>query len=185
MRRVPAIGGPSTQVLPWEWQSRQALMFDGSGQWLVYLRQTPPGAAPQPEATDVREVATGAERELPPPHMHNPRFSHDGRWIAGWRHDNTIGICDVGGAACRAVGQATGGVAWSADDSRVYVLQTAPANTEQEVWSMAVTGGSERTEPTLGTYRSHDLFFDLSIDGAIVFAPSFEGRRELWTVTIR
>jgi hypothetical protein len=118
--------------------------------------------------------------------MHLPRFSHDGRWIAGWRHDNSIGVCETAaGGECRGVGRGIGVAVWSTDDTRLYILRNAAAGGEQEVWSVGIDGLGERKERNVGTFRSIDRFFDLSINGEMVFAPFFEGRREIWTAKVQ
>jgi serine/threonine protein kinase len=185
LRRVPALGGQSTQVLPWEWQTHYAVQFAPGGDRIVYTRRNALGSrSPQPEATMVYEVAGGREHELPQPYLNAPRFSHDGRYIAGSQRDGTIGVCQADGTACRTLGRG-GSVNWSPDDTRLYFLRGPATGSDQEVWSVALDGRDERKERDIGSLRAIDRFFDLSITGEIVFAPVTEGRRELWTARLR
>ena len=126
--RVYRARDPRVQ-LPWEWQTHNTSYFDPSGQHIVYARhnalgQTGPKVT---EATILYDLASGQARELPPPDMHFVRFSHDGRWLAGSRHDGSAVICNPDGLECRAVGRGTGTtpVQWSADDSRLFYLRVA------------------------------------------------------------
>jgi serine/threonine protein kinase len=186
LRRAPALGGPSQQVLPWEWQTHNSAQFDRTGQRIVYLRRNALGSrSPQPERTVVHDVASGREIELPAPALGGPRFSHDGGTIAGTRNDGTVGICSVDGSGCRTVARGQYPVAWSPDDTRLYFLRAAATGGNQEVWSATLDGQDERKERDIGSHRSIDRFFDVSITGEIVFAPITEGRRELWTARLR
>jgi hypothetical protein len=185
LRRVPALGGPSTQVFPWEWQTHHAVQFAPTGDRIVYTRRNALGSrSPQPPATMVYELASGREHELPEPALNAPKFSHDGRYVAGSHGDGTIGLCRVDATECRTLGRG-GSVSWSPDDTRLYFLRGPTTGNDQEVWSVGLDGRDERKERDIGTLRAIDRFFDLSIKGEIVFAPVTEGRRELWTAKLR
>ena len=182
VRRVPALGGAAVDMLPWDWHRQSSLSFDRSGRLLVYTWQYGPGEkGSEPEVTRIRDVARGTERDLPPPHMHHPKFSPDGAWIAGSRHDG-IGICRTDGAQCRLVVKLPGlaMAQWSQDGSRIYFLRPSLGAGEQELASIAVDGADERTERRIGPFRAVDRHFDMSSVGELVWAPFLEGRRELW-----
>ena len=186
LRRAPALGGPSVQVLPWEWQTHNSAEFDRTGRRIVYLRRNALGSrSPQHERTVIHDVASGREIELPTPALNRPRFSHEGGAIAGTRSDGTVGVCSVDGSGCRIVTRGQYPVAWSPDDTRLYFLRAAATGSTQEVWSVSLDGGDERKERDIGSHRTIDRFFDVSITGEIVFAPVTEGRRELWTARLR
>jgi serine/threonine protein kinase len=185
VRRVPAMGGPSVQVFPWEWQTHNAIQFDPTGQRITYTRRNALGQPRrEPEMTVVYDVASGRELRLPEPALNGPRFSHDGTYIAGNRSDGTIAICRADGSECRTVSKGQFPVVWSGDDVRLYCLRTS-ARGELEVWSMTREGLDERKERVIGQTRFIDRFFDLSVTGEIVSAPVTEGRRELWTAKLR
>jgi Tol biopolymer transport system component len=203
LRRVPALGGPSEQMFPWEWQRQNAIDFDSSGKQLVYLRLTPPGQPSEPEAAIVRSISTGQERQLPLT-LRRPRFSRDGRWIAGVLANGTIAICRsdgppteqstrtasdaVDGAECRTVirpGPTATPVQWSPDGTRLYFLRGAAPGIAEALWSVRLDGTEELKHRELGNFRPIDRYFDLSAKGDVVWAPAFEGRRELWTARVR
>lgn len=188
LRRVPALGGPTTQVFPWEWQTHNGVRFDPSGQRLVYTRLNPLGRSSDlPEATVVHEIADARERELQGPYLSIPGFSTDGRWIVGIRRDRSIAICGTETGACRTVLQldAFSPVQWSGDGSPLYFLRGAGSGLGEALWSVRVDGTDEHKHRDLGVFRTIDRFFDVSVHGDVVWAPTSEGRRELWTAVIR
>jgi outer membrane protein assembly factor BamB len=163
------------------------VQFDPTGQQIVYTRRNAPGDthSDQPEATVIHEMSTGREHDLLPPYLSSPRFSHDGRYVAGERGDGTIGYCSVDGTSCQTVGRGASPVLWASDDSRLYCLRGSTTGRGQEVWSLSLDGKDERKERELGSPRAIDRFFDLSVGGEIVSAPVTAGRRELWTARLR
>ncbi|MGH9384266.1 MAG: protein kinase domain-containing protein [Vicinamibacterales bacterium] len=187
LRRVAALGGPSVQVFPWEWQTHNAVRFDPTGQRIVYTRRNALGQSrsDKPERTVVYDIASGGEIEFPEPPLNFPRFSHDGRHISGWFRDGSVGFCKADGNDCRTVSRGASPVVWSSDDARLYFLRGSATGSDQEVWSVALDGQGERKERNIGTVRAIDRFFDLSVKGEIVSAPVTEGRRELWTAKLR
>lgn len=201
-RRVTAVGGVSTEVFPWDWETSGAVQFDPTGRWLVFFRSRSPvqqaqrsqGPVTKPDApivndaTIIKEVASGIERELPQPPLHYPRFSRDGQWVAGSRRDG-IAVCPFDGGACRLVVEdlksVTTPVAWSGDGSRIYFMRGASPVAPQELWSVALDGRGRSKHREIGPFRGIDRFFDVSIDGDITWAPFVEGRRELWSATMK
>lgn len=183
LRSIPAVGGVETAVLPFEWQAQNAVEFAPDGKHIVYTRQ---GSNPEQEATLIRDLATGQERALTP-HLHYARFSRDGNWIAGTRHDSRVVVCSVGDLRCQPVGTTDwlSTVAWSGDDSRVYFLRGATRTATQELWSVGVVSRDERKHAEIGPFRGIDRYFDVSPAGEIVWAPFTAGRSELWAAMIR
>jgi Tol biopolymer transport system component len=189
VRRVPALGGASTSIFNWNWETENALQYDRSGQSVVYTRLTGRGtAATRPARSVIREMPTGQERELPEPRKDYCRFSPDGRWIAGSERDGSVVVCPTDGRECRKLATADrfSPSAWSGDGSRVYFLRASKRSRGlHELWSIDVDGKAERPEGSLGPFRSFDIFFDVSVEGRIVSAPIQHGRRELWRAAIK
>lgn len=189
LRRVPALGGASTAILDWNWETENGMQYDPTGSRIIYTRMRPMGAPMSvPEAAVVRDVKTAREQELAQPHKHSCRFSPDGRWIVGSEHDGSVVVCPPDGGACRTVAKAipTGPTTWSGDGRRVYFLR-APEGLEgrHDLWSVGSDGSDERMESTLGRFRSIDTFFDVSVGGHVAWAPFQQGRRELWAAEVR
>jgi len=183
-RKISAMGGPSSSFRPWEWSTSHLPYFDPTGRFIVYLKQRPIGAPTTiPEHTIVHEIATGVERPWPEPHIHPGGWSPDGSEIVGWRHDGNIAICKPDGT-CRALTKGTL-PAWSSGDGRIYFLRSADFAATQELWSIATNGTTERREADLGSFRSIDVFFTVSRDGLVAWAPFRAGRHEIWTATVK
>ena len=53
------------------------------------------------------------------------------------------------------------------------------------LWSIAEDGTDERREMDLGTFRSIDVWFDVSRNGDVAWAPFQGGRHELWSATLK
>jgi Tol biopolymer transport system component/predicted Ser/Thr protein kinase len=190
LRRVPALGGASTAILPWNWERENAMQYGRDGRTIVYTRLRLPGApGTDPEVSVVHDVTTGQERELPPPHKHYCHYSPDGRWISGSHHDGSIVVCPAAGGACRTVAKAISSSpnAWSADSTRVYFLRASDqARNHYDLWSASADGSGERPEGALGTFLLPiDVFFDVSADDRTVWASTQQGRRELWTAVLK
>ena len=136
--------------------------------------------------TVIRDTASRAERELPQPHLHFPRFSPDGRSLAGMLHDGQVTICPVNGGVCSALAKAyaLSPVCWSNDMRRVYFLRQGTGSIHQ-LWSVGVDGAGEHKHFDMGRFRGIDVFFDVSSRGEVVWAPMTPGRQELWTANLR
>jgi serine/threonine protein kinase/Tol biopolymer transport system component len=188
LRRVSALGGPSEAVRSWTWHENSTPYFDPSGRYIAYLRQRPIEAPPTvPEHTVIHEVATGQERIWPEPHTHIGGWSPDGASIVGWQHEpkrgQSIVICRVLDASCRTLTHGSQ-PKWSVGDGRIYFLRQTPTGVH-DLWSIAVDGTDERRVAELGTFRSTDVFFDVSRQGLLTFAPFRAGRQEIWTASIK
>lgn len=187
-RRVPALGGPSTALREWEWETANAPFVDPTGRFIVYIRQRAPGApSTQSEHTVIHEVATGQDRVWPEPHTHVGGWSPDGSAIVGLQHgphnEWLVTVCSVADASCRRL---TEGRAprWSAADGRLYFLRPAVGGTA-DLWTVASDGSDERRVFSLGTFRAIDAFFDVSPRGDVVWAPFRAGERQVWSATMR
>jgi len=186
-RRIPAVGGASVEFRKWRWETQNAPFFDPTGRFIVYVRQSLPDAPPghPPDTTVIEEVATGRTIELPQPHMHPGRWSPDGKFIVGARHDGKAWICPADAGACHAVTAGTQPV-WSPDASRILVIRPAnDSSAPQELWSANTDGSDERLIANLGAFRSIDRSFDVSKKGVIVWTPFVAGQQQLWTASVK
>jgi eukaryotic-like serine/threonine-protein kinase len=189
LRRISAVGGPSESFRPWTWIENSAPYFDPSGRYIAYLRQRPIDAPPTvTEHTVIHEIATGQERIWPEPHTHVSGWSPDGAFIVGWQHGPKSGedltvICRVLDASCRRLTLGSQ-PRWSTGDGRIYFLRPTPTGIS-DLWSIGIEAADERRVMGLGTFRSTDVFFDISPDGLVAFAPFTPGRQELWTANIK
>ena len=188
-RRIPAVGGASTEFRKWSWEEQNAAFFDPTGRFIAYTRQQPLGRrAEKPEALVIQSLETREERELPGEHSHMGRWSLDGDELVVWRHDPNVPRrhntwrCEVESGACRFVTQGTAPV-WSGDGQRIHVMR-GPAE-GVEVWSVDRDGGSARLEASLGAFRAIDRYFDVSRDGMLAWAPWRPGKYEVWTATLK
>jgi len=188
LRRVPAVGGPSAEFRPWDWQVHNAPFFDPTGRFIAYTRQRPLGAPrTQSEHTVIHEVATGHERVWPEPHTHPNGWSPAGDSIIGVQHDPSGGglviitICRVADGSCRSVARGRN-PKWSVADNRIYF--TRAAGRIEQLWSVAIDGSDERFIADLGAFSVLATFIDVSRDGIVTWAPFQPGRQELWTATL-
>ncbi len=182
VRRIPSVGGPSTPLLPFQWEKQNALEVDSLGTRIVYTL-----AESKEAATIIRHLATGDERKLQAPRVLFPRFAHDGTRIAGSTDQGYLVVCRLSDLRCEpsAAIDWTTNVAWSGDDSRIYFLRGQDRGSPQQVWSYGVDTGDERRHGEIGPFRGIDRFFDLSPSGEIVWAPFSAGRSEMWAATIK
>ena len=189
-RRVPALGGPSTEFRNWEWQTQSTPYFDPTGQFIAYLRQRPPGApSGVTEHTVIHEVATGKERIWPEPHTHIGGWSPDGSSIVGWQHEaksaaSIVTICRVADASCRVVARGSS-PKWAPQGDRLYFSRPAPTMGTQDLWTIAIDGTGERRVADLGAFRPIDVFFDVSRHGLVAWAPLRAGDHQLWTAMVK
>ena len=188
-RRVPALGGPSTEFRPWSWEREFAPYFDPTGRFIAYLRQPPPGAAAKaaPVQMVIHDVSSGQET-VGPEFRGIGGWSPDGSSVVGWQRDaktgtSVIAICRVADGDCRVVTQGTA-PKWSQQGNLLYFLRPAGGGT-QELWTIAVDGTGEHLVANLGAFRPIDVFFDLSRDGLVAWAPFRSGDHQLWTAHIK
>ena len=73
---------------------------------------------------------------------------------------------------------------WSAWDGRLYFVRPTPEGAT-DLWTIAADGTDERQLFTLGTFRAIDVFFDVSKQGEVVWAPFYPGERQVWSATVR
>ena len=183
-RKVSGLGGPSTEFRPWQWETHNAPVFDPTGRFIAYVKQSPSGPH---DRTVIHEVATGQERQWPEPHTHVGGWSPDGMAIVGSQHDTAneywITVCQAVDGSCRRVTQGRM-PRWSSADGRLYFAR-ATATGDTDLWTIAADGTDERRVCALGAFRAIDLFFDVSKLGELVWAPFHAGERQVWSATVR
>ena len=74
---------------------------------------------------------------------------------------------------------------WSPDGRQLYFARPAAGGTTQELWTIATDGTGERRVTDLGAFRPIDVFFDVSREGLLAWAPLRAGDPQLWTAHIK
>jgi Tol biopolymer transport system component len=188
-RRVPAVGGPSIEFRQWNWEVNRDPYFDPTGRTIVYLRQRPPGAPMSvSEYTVIHDMTTGQERVWPEPHTHPGGWSPDGSSFVGLQHAPGGGFvvvtCRVADETCREITRGTM-PKWSPQGDRLYFVRPDAKSGSQHLWTIAVDGTDEQQIGELGSFRQIDVFFDVSRNGSIVWAPMRVGQPQIWTAAIK
>jgi Tol biopolymer transport system component len=182
-RRIAATGGPSEEIAPWSWEREHEASTDPSSRRIAYsvveqgrLRET-----------RLRRLDDGQEMTLPVA-VFQPRFSRDGRFIAGQSRDQQVTVCEIGGG-CRAITErlerGVTGIAWSKDGARVFYLQRTDREGWGELTSITVDGRAQQTLGTFGPIGPLVMDIGVSPRDEIVFAPYSEGPHELWMLKLR
>jgi Tol biopolymer transport system component len=178
-RKLELSGGASREVADWAYGRENWAGVDPLGHSAVYTLVGPKG----PISTFVRDLTTGRETVLAVT-LTRSQWSPDGRFVigeSGTRESGNahVNICRPVQNECREVSV---GLApkWSADGLRIYYLRPATRLGWFDMWSASEDGSGEQRITTLGPFRADEVHFDVSRDGRIVWAPSHEGRKELW-----
>jgi Tol biopolymer transport system component/DNA-binding winged helix-turn-helix (wHTH) protein len=154
-RRVPVVGGDSTEVGRWPWDAWVEL--DPKERAIVYQRAN---------ATLVRSLGSGLETKLSRT-ISRPRWSPDGQTIFGTevvRLSDRIAVnvvaCQTSSATCRNV--TNGHAPAPSPDGRALYFMRPRKLGMQELWVTDVQGGNERYLGEIGPFRLPDLFIDVS-----------------------
>jgi Tol biopolymer transport system component len=187
-RKVSALGGPSAAFRDWRWETNGAPSFDPTGRFIAYSKQRAPGAPPTGiEQTMIHDVATGQERALPGPVTYPGGWSPDGTSIVGWQraapNERWVTVCVVADGTCRRLTQGYM-PRWSPNDGRLYFVRLV-AGGSTDLWTIAADGTDERRVFDLGAFRPIDVFFDVSKQGEVVWAPFHAGDRQVWSAAIK
>jgi Tol biopolymer transport system component len=200
-RRLPVAGGPAEVVVPgWRFPAAHGTLVDPSNRRLVYTRLGGPLRSgvqdtnrrftPSTKAvTLVREIATGAEHELPAVILW-PRWSPDGAMIVGGDEDFSIVVCQADASACRRVAKGrdprwggAGEIYFRAERLTDEVF-TAGTQSSVELRAVRPDGTGERHVAQLAGPNPLDFFYDVSRTGEIVWASFAEGQQELWVADL-
>ena len=177
LRRVPAEGGPSETVQPWNWQLQNAPRFDPSGRRIAYTRPA------DNLVTIIRDVDTDAEHALPTGFF-VPVWSPDRRWVTGWNRDEVIFRCAVDENRCVQVTRGRS-PRFGPTGTTIWFLRLAPRSAMCELWSIDLTSGREVSHGQIGPFRNIDRHFDISKRGALTWVFMREGLPELWAARLR
>ena len=154
-RRIAMMGGTSEEIARWRWDREHEAATDPSSGRIVYsvLEQ---GRIQQ---TRVRRLEDGRETVLPAA-LFEPRFSRDGRFIAGESSDRAVVVCEIAGV-CRpmtpSLRPGVTSIGWSADGSRVFYLQQTSQAGWGELKSVGVSGGVEQAHGSFGPIRPFEM----------------------------
>ena len=176
-RRVPAEGGPSATVQPWNWEVQNAPRFDPSGRRIAYTRLG------DNLVTIVRDVESGAERALPAG-VYFPAWSPDGRWVAGWSREGIISRCAVDENRCEEVTHGRN-PHFGPNGATIWFLRLVPRSAMCELWSIDLATRREQSHGQIGPFRNLDRHFDLSKRGALTWVYMREGLPELWAARLK
>jgi Tol biopolymer transport system component len=182
-RRIAATGGPSQEIARWKWEHEHEAETDPSSRRLAYsvIEQG------QLRETRIRRLDDGEEMTLPVA-VFQPRFSRDGRFIAGESRDRRLTVCEIGGG-CRAITErlerGVKGTAWSKDAVRVFYLEPTSQEGWGELKSMSVDGRAQQTYGSFGPIGFLVMDFGISPRDEIAFAPYVESPHELWMLKLR
>jgi Tol biopolymer transport system component len=182
-RRIAATGGPSEEIARWTWEREHEASTDPSSRRIAYavidqgrLRET-----------RIRHLDDDREMTLPIA-VFQPRFSRDGRFIAGASRDHEVTVCEIG-AGCRAISErlepGLAEIAWSGDGTHIFYLQRARQEGWGELKSMSVDGRKQRTHGSFGPVGPLVMSIGASPRDEIVFAPYVESPHELWMLKLR
>jgi Tol biopolymer transport system component len=181
--RMPA-GGGLAQVVAADFAlfRHVGAHVDPAGRRLVYP-VIENGAA---RATRVRDLASGEELSLAEP-LAWPRWSPDGRSIAGSAADGRLSLCPADGTPCRPLSHQGGDLRWS--QGWVYFARYSDLMGESDVKTMEIRRvrpdgtGEEHVADLPGAHPVH-FFYDVSAAGDIVWCEYRPSRSELWTTEL-
>jgi len=74
-------------------------------------------------------------------------------------------------------------LAWQ--DNRLYFTRPTSRRRTHALWSIAVDGTGERRVADLRSFRTIDVFFDVSRHGHLAWAPLRTGDHQLWTAQLK
>ncbi len=174
-RKLSLEGGERTDVVPgWAWEMEYGAQPDPSGKLIAYARRSR-GAI---SATLIRNLITGDEKALPRA-LDDPRWSRDGRWIAGYDAQNEIYVCGAHDGTCYKV---TAGInpVWSADDAQLFFQRKGILEDGAELWSTDLTGKDQEKIFDLRPMLPIELFYDVSVKNDIVWVQFQPGNGQLW-----
>jgi Tol biopolymer transport system component/DNA-binding winged helix-turn-helix (wHTH) protein len=177
-RRVPAVGGDSTEVGQWPWDAWVEL--DPQERAIVYRKAN---------ATLVRWLKSDLETKLART-ISRPRWSPDGQTIFGTevvRFSDRIALnvvaCQTSSGSCRIV--TSGHAPAPFPDGRALYFMRPRKLGMQELWVADIQGGNDRYLGEIGPFRLPDLFIDVSRRHLVTWTAFHEGKPETWIAEIR
>ena len=176
-RKIPAQGGQSVEIgAGWTWGSHHGAQVDPEEKRIIYSRLDRNTAV----QTTIRDIQTGNEAPFTRALLH-PRWSSDGRFVAGRDSFGNITICPTDGGPCRTLTSNGWVPRWLFGDSRIYFDREGTMRTLLEVWSISRDGRDERRLADLVDFAE---FVDYSPTGQIVWVRHRSTSSELWLSTL-
>jgi Tol biopolymer transport system component len=175
-RKIPVQGGQSVEIGPgWTWATHNGARVDPENKRIIYSTLDRNTAS----ETRIRDIETGKETPFTRALLH-PRWSSDGRFVAGRDSFGNITICPTDGSPCRPL---TMGWApkWLHGDSRIYFDREGTMRTLLEIWSISRNGRDERKLADLKDFAG---FVDYSPTGQILWVRTRSLSSELWSSTL-
>jgi hypothetical protein len=142
------------------------------------------GAPRRPTRTQIRDLATGAERPLSQPAL-GMTWSADGGEILGYTIEREIVICTVATGACRAIATRAHSAVWGPDERSVYFLR-GPERLEDptigrvHVFAVGVDGAGERPVADLAPIIVFGKSLAVSPHGEILWTKYLRGLHQIW-----
>jgi Tol biopolymer transport system component len=182
--RVPAGGGQTQTLIPgWRFEKQHGSQVDPAKTRVAYTLLQGVRAT----ATLLRDLATGRETPLAQP-LAWPRWSPDGRSLAGRAVDGRLLLCPASGAPCRALSPRGAEPRWTRDGREIYFTrysgQLASLHETAGIWSVAPDGSGERHVAELPGYHYIHSFYTASNTGEIVWCEWRPGRQEMWEAAL-
>jgi Tol biopolymer transport system component len=174
-RKIPAQGGQSVEIgRGWTWATHNGARVDPENKQVIYSTLDRNTAS----QTRIRDIESGKEKPFTRALL-QPRWSSDGKFVAGRDSFGNITICPTDGGACRPL---TMGWApkWLQGDSRIY-FDREGARTLLEVWSISRNG---KDETKLADLTDFFGFVDYSPTGQILWIRTRSLSSELWSSTL-
>ncbi|HEV8237924.1 MAG TPA: protein kinase [Thermoanaerobaculia bacterium] len=181
--RLPATGGvPESVIARFPLYAHIGAHVDPSGRRAVY----PNIVDGEFRSTVVRDLATGVERPLGE-RLAWPRWSPDGRAIAGSAVAGHLSLCPADGSPCRQLSARDGDPRWSG--GWIYFASYTDALGEGDVKPIEIRrvrpdgSGEELVTVLPGAHPVH-FFFDVSAGGQLAWCEYRPSRSELWTAAL-
>ncbi len=176
-RKIPAQGGKSVEIGPgWTWGTHNGAQVDSEEKRIIYSKLDRNAAV----QTTILDIQTGVETPFTIALRH-PRWSSDGRFVAGRDSFGNITICPTDGSKCWPLTANGWAPRWLFGDSRIYFDREGPIRTILQVWSISRDGRNERKMADLGDFSD---FVDYSSNGQIVWIRTRSTSSELWLSTL-
>ena len=178
-RRVAATGGASSEIHA-EWGIHSGARVDPRDRLVAYSA----GAPWHPTRTQIRDLATGAERPLSQPVL-GMAWSADGSEILGYTIDREIVICAVATGACRVIATRAHSAVWGPNGGSVYFLR-GPERLEDptigrvHVFVVGVDGSGERPVAALAPIIVFGKSLAVSPRGEILWTKYLRGPHQIW-----
>ena len=172
-------GSVQTVVDGWDWSNANGASVHPSRPRILYSRLI----GQTPVQTLVRDLDDGTDRTLDASFEY-PRWSRDGRFVAGSRHVDArfpgdIVVCRADGSVCRMVAQRARIPVWSRDDARLNFVRGF--GVAQELFSAPADGsGSETRRMSMAPLYPLGPFYDVTDSGDVLWVRHERDPSTIW-----